>query len=135
MQSSPSHEAQLPRHGCVTKPLALQRGEKRLFLTATPRHYNLRRRDREGDAQRGRRCPAHPWNRRAGVIISVVTSGMLNDHLLRHGEVLVQGDAVQARHVASHLALQAAVAVHGTGKIFTLLLFAFLRITTILEKQ
>ena len=34
------------------------------------------------------------------VIISVVTSDMVNDHLLRHGEVLVQGDAVQARHVA-----------------------------------
>ena len=30
------------------------------------------------------------------VIISVVTSGMVNDHLLRHGEVLVKGDAVQA---------------------------------------
>ena len=27
------------------------------------------------------------------------TSGMVNDHLLRHGEVLVQGDAVQARHI------------------------------------
>jgi hypothetical protein len=31
----------------------------------------------------------------------------------------VQGDAVQARHVASQLALQAAVAEHGVGKIFT----------------
>ena len=31
------------------------------------------------------------------VVVFVVTSGMVNDHLLRHGEVLVQGDAVQAR--------------------------------------
>ena len=110
---------------------------KRLFLTATPRHYDLRKRDREGDARLvySMDAPeiygpvAHQLTfaeaARRGiichyrVIISVVTSGMVNDHLLRHGEVLVQGDAVQARHVASQLALQAAVAEHGVGKIFT----------------
>jgi len=110
---------------------------KRLFLTATPRHYDLRKRDREGDARLvySMDAPeiygpvAHQLTfaeaARRGiichyrVIISVVTSGMVNDHLLRHGEVLVQGDAVHARHVASQLALQAAVAEHGTGKIFT----------------
>jgi superfamily II DNA or RNA helicase len=110
---------------------------KRLFLTATPRHYDLRKRDREGDARLvySMDAPeiygpvAHQLTfaeaARRGiichyrVIISVVTSDMVNDHLLRHGEVLVQGDAVQARHVASQLALQAAVAEHGTGKIFT----------------
>src|SRR5439155_9919532 len=53
------------------------------------------------------------------VIISVVTSDMINDHLLRHGEVMVKGDAVKARHVANQLALQAAVAQHGVSKIFT----------------
>ena len=110
---------------------------KRLFLTATPRHYDLRKRDKEGDARLvySMDAPeiygpvAHQLTfaeaARRGiichyrVIISVVTSGMVNDHLLRHGEVLVQGDPVQARHVASQLALQAAVAEHGTGKIFT----------------
>jgi predicted helicase len=87
---------------------------KRLFLTATPRHYDLRRRDREGDARLvySMDAPeiygpvAHQLTfaeaARRGliyyrVIISVVTSGMVNDYLLRHGEVLVQGDAVQAR--------------------------------------
>ena len=70
--------------------------KKRLFLTATPRHYALRRRDREGDARpvysmdapeisgpvahqltfaeaarRGLICPYR-------VIVSVVTSGMAN---------------------------------------------------------
>ena len=111
--------------------------KKRLFLTATPRHYDLRKRDREGDARLvySMDAPeiygpvAHQLTFAAAarrgiichyrVIISVVTSDMVNDHLLRHGEVLVQGDAVQARHVASQLALQAAVAEHGTGKIFT----------------
>src|SRR5205823_939792 len=53
------------------------------------------------------------------VIISVVTSDMVNDHLLRHGEVIVKGDAVKARHVANQLALQAAVQKHGVSKIFT----------------
>ena len=89
--------------------------KKRLFLTATPRHYDLRKRDKEGDARlvysmdapeiydpaahqltfaeaacRGIICHYR-------VIISVVTSDMVNVRLLRHGEVLVQGDAVQAR--------------------------------------
>src|SRR6266513_1858171 len=110
---------------------------KRLFLTATPRHYDVGKRDKEGDArivysmdapeiygpvahkitfaeaaQRGIICIYK-------VIISVVTSDMVNDHLLRHGEVIVKGDAVKARHAANQLALQAAVAQHGVGKIFT----------------
>ena len=90
---------------------------KRLFLTATPRHYDLRQRDREGDARLvySMDAPeiygpvAHQLTfaeaARRGiichyrVIISVVTSDMVNDHLLRHGEVLVQGDAVQARRL------------------------------------
>lgn len=111
--------------------------KKRLFLTATPRHYDLRKRDKEGDARLvySMDAPetygpvAHQLTfaeaARRGiichyrVIISVVTSDMVNDHLLRHGEVVVQGEPVQARHVACQLALQAAVAEHGVGKIFT----------------
>src|SRR6266516_2482495 len=110
---------------------------KRLFLTATPRHYDIRRRDKEGDARLvySMDAPeiygpiAHKLTfaeaARRGiicdykVIISVVTSDMVNDHLLRHGEVIVKGDAVKARHVANQLALQAAVEKHGAGKIFT----------------
>ncbi len=55
------------------------------------------------------------------VVVSVVTSGMVNAHVVRHGEVIVQGDAVKARHVANQLALRAAVEKHGVGKIFTFL--------------
>ena len=91
-----------------------------LSLRAKPkwtpsRPYDVRKRDKEGDARlvysmdapeiygpvahqltfaeaarRGLICHYR-------VIISVVTTGMVNDHLLRHGEVLVQGNAVQAR--------------------------------------
>jgi predicted helicase len=53
------------------------------------------------------------------VIISVVTSGEVDEHLLRHGEVVVKGDVIKARHVANQLALQSAVAQHGVRKIFT----------------
>lgn len=110
---------------------------KRLFLTATPRHYDVRKRDKEGDARLvySMDAPeiygliAHKLTfaeaARRGiicgykVIISVVTSDMVNDHVLRHSEVIVKGDAVKARHVANQLALQAAVEKHGVGKIFT----------------
>ena len=53
------------------------------------------------------------------VVVSVITSEMVNAHVLRHGEVIVKGDAVKARHVANQLAFRAAVEKHGVGKIFT----------------
>src|SRR5438477_2700200 len=110
---------------------------KRLFLTATPRHYDVRKRDKEGDARLvySMDAPevygtvAHKLTfakaARRGiicnykVIISVVTSDMVNDYALRHGEVIVKGDAVKAHHVANQLALQAAVTQHDVSKIFT----------------
>ena len=83
---------------------------KRVFLTATPRHYDLRKRDKEGDkavvysmddpviygpiihtlsfaeaARRGIICNYK-------IIISVVTSEMVNADLLNRGEVIVKGD-------------------------------------------
>src|SRR5204862_3594412 len=108
--------------------------KKRLFLTATPRHYDVRKRDKEGDARLvySMDAPevygpvAHKLTfaeaARRGiicnykVIISVVTSDMVNDHLLRHGKVLVKGDEIHARQVANQLALKAAVAKHGVSK-------------------
>lgn len=110
---------------------------KRLFLTATPRHCDVRRGDKKGDARlvysmdapevygqvahkltfaeaalRGIICDYK-------VIISVMTSEMVNDYLLRHGEVIVKGNAVKARHVANQVALHAAVAQQNVRKIFT----------------
>ena len=110
---------------------------KRLFLTATPRHYNPLRKDKEGDAQlvfsmdkpevygpqayrltfaeaarRGIIC-------RYKVIISVITSEMVTNELLSHGEVLVNGDAVRARQVANQIALRDAIEKYGVKKIFT----------------
>ncbi len=53
------------------------------------------------------------------VVISVVTSAMVNDHLLQHGKVIVDGDTVKARQVALQIALQKAVEKYGVSRIFT----------------
>ncbi|MSU63737.1 MAG: DEAD/DEAH box helicase, partial [Pedosphaera sp.] len=110
---------------------------KRLFLTATPRHYNPLRKDKEGDTQlvfsmdrpevygpqafsltfaeaarRGIICGYK-------VIISVITSEMVTNDLLSRGEVMVNGDAVRARQVANQIALRDAIEKYGVKKIFT----------------
>lgn len=110
---------------------------KRLFLTATPRHYNPLRKDKEGDAQlvfsmdkpdvygpQAYRLTFAEAARRGiichyRVIISVITSGMVTNELLSHGEVLVNGDAIRARQVANQLALKDAIAKYGVNKVFT----------------
>ena len=110
---------------------------KRLFFTATPRHYDVRKKDKSGDnvivysmdrpevygpvvhtlsfadaAKQGIICDYK-------VVISVVTTEMVNDDLLKHGETIVAGDAVRARQVALQVALQKAVEKYGVSRIFT----------------
>jgi predicted helicase len=110
---------------------------KRVFMTATPRHYDVRKKDKEGDkalvysmdqpatygpivhtlsfaeaAQRGIICDYK-------VIISVVTSGTVNAELLSRGEVIVEGDVVRARTVANQIAIQKACEAHNLKKVFS----------------
>ena len=110
---------------------------KRLFLTATPRHYNPHSKDSEGEsklvfsmnrpevygpqayqltfaeaARRGIICGYK-------VVISVITSAMVTDELLSRGEVLVNGDTVHARQVANQIALRDAIQKYGVNKVFT----------------
>ena len=110
---------------------------KRLFLTATPRHYNPHDRDREGEARllfsmdnpavygpQAYRLTFAEAARRGiicgyKVIISVITSEMVTNDLLSHGEVLVNGDAVRARQVANQIALRDAIEKYGVKKVFT----------------
>ncbi|MDA0799733.1 MAG: Helicase associated domain protein, partial [Chloroflexi bacterium] len=110
---------------------------RRLFLTATPRHYDIRKRDKEGDAKQvfsmdaletyGPRVHTLTFSEAARqgiicdyrVVISIVTNAMVNDELLRHGEVLVEGDPIRARHVANQIALQKAVEAHDLTRVFT----------------
>lgn len=111
--------------------------KKRVFMTATPRHYNVLKRDKEGDAKLvysmdvpesyGSVVHKLPFAKaaRAGIIcrykvvISVVTSEMVRQEFLRRGKVLVAGDEIHAQQVANQLALAAAVEKHGVGKIIT----------------
>ena len=110
---------------------------KRLFLTATPRHYNPLSKDEGGDAKLvfsmdkpevygpQAYCLTFAEAARRGiichykVIISVITSKMVTNDLLNRGETLVNGDAVRARQVANQLALTDAIAKCGANKIFT----------------
>jgi superfamily II DNA or RNA helicase len=110
---------------------------KRVFLTATPRHYDVRKKDKEGDkaliysmdqprtygpivhtlsfaeaARRGIICNYK-------IIISIVTSDMINADLLSRGEVIVEGDVIRARTVANQIAIQKACEEHDLKKIFS----------------
>jgi predicted helicase len=110
---------------------------RRLFLTATPRHYNVYKKNKEGDAELiysmndenvyGRRVYELPFAEAAKkgiicgykVLISVVTSEEVDEEFLSKGEVLVQGDEIKARQVANQLALKRAVEKFPVKKAFT----------------
>jgi len=110
---------------------------KRLFLTATPRHYNPLAKNKDGGAQLvfsmdkpeiygpiAYRLPFSEAAKRGiisdyKVIISEVTSDMVNDELLRRGIVLVKGEEIKARQVANQIALQSAIEKYNVSKVFT----------------
>ena len=110
---------------------------KRLFVTATPRHYNPLARTKDGDSQLvfsmdnaetyGPQVYRLPFSEAAKrgiicrykVIISVISSQQVTNDLLSRGEVLVNNDPIRARQVANQIALADAVAKNGVNKIFT----------------
>jgi superfamily II DNA or RNA helicase len=113
---------------------------KRLFVTATPRHYNPSKRTKEGEATiafsmdepkvYGPQSYVLSFGEAARrkiicgykVIISVITSDQIeevNDEVLSKGTVAVKGDEIRARQVANQIALRDAVAQYGVSKIFT----------------
>lgn len=110
---------------------------KRLFVTATPRHYNPHQRNRESEAHLvysmdnqavyGRQDYCLTFGEAARlkiicrykVIISVITSDMVSNELLSRSDVLINGDLVRARQVANQIALRDAVEKYGVSKIFT----------------
>jgi superfamily II DNA or RNA helicase len=111
---------------------------KRLFFTATPRHYDYNRRRHEDQdpplvysmhdeevygnpayklpfakaAERGIICNCR-------VIVSVVDSSMVDPDKLPHSEVLVSGEPLSADYVARQLALAHGIKEHGIRKVFT----------------
>src|SRR5262249_15926823 len=99
---------------------------KRLFLTATPRHYDIRHRDREGDFRivsmddetiYGPRAYTLTFGSAARegiicnyrVVISVVDGHEINDFALKHSITLIEGDLISARWVANQIAIERAV--------------------------
>jgi predicted helicase len=99
---------------------------KRLFFTATPRHYDIRHRNKEGDFQvismddgtiYGPRAYTLTFGEAARqgiicnykVVISVVDGQEINDSALKHGITLVKGDLIGARWVADEIAIERAV--------------------------
>jgi superfamily II DNA or RNA helicase len=109
---------------------------KRLFLTATPRHIDIRHRDKEGEfrvysmddeAVYGPR--AHTLSFRAAaqkgticrykVIISLIDKEMVDDFTRRRGITLVEHDEVSARWMANLIAVQQAIEKVNATKIIT----------------
>ena len=111
--------------------------KKRLFLTATPRHYNPSKKDKEGDSALVYSMDstevygkvAHQLSfanaARQGiicnykVIISVVTSEQISKELLKRGEVLINGDVVNSQLVANQIAFKEAINKYNIKRIFT----------------
>ena len=110
---------------------------RRLFLTATPRHYHLSTRDKFAPSKivfsmdapdvYGPVVHRLPFGTaaRLGVItdykvlISIVTSSMVTDEAIRRGIVLVEGEPIKARQVANQIALQSVIERYEVRKIFT----------------
>jgi superfamily II DNA or RNA helicase len=110
--------------------------KKRLFFTATPRHYDIRHRDKEGEfrvqsmddpqvygtrahtlsfasaAKQGIICPYK-------VVISLIDKDMVSDFARKHGITLIETDLMRARWVAHLLAFQQAVESTGATKVLT----------------
>jgi superfamily II DNA or RNA helicase len=110
--------------------------KKRLFLTATPRHYDLRKRDKDGDFSTVSMSDEQVYGKVAyrlsfsaavaagiivpyKVIISVSLNKEVDDELLRNGITLVRRDQIQAKWVANQIALKRAIEKTSATKIIT----------------
>ena len=111
--------------------------KKRLFLTATPRHYNINKKDEEGDsvlvysmdnpdvygevvhelsfAKAARQDIICNYK----VIISVVTSKPVSKELLKRAEVLISGGVVKAQQVANQIVFKEAIEKYNIKRIFS----------------
>jgi superfamily II DNA or RNA helicase len=110
--------------------------KKRLFLTATPRHYKLNKRDKDGDFQvvsmsdetvYGKVSYRLPFSTAVAagiivpykVIISVSLNKEVDAELLRRGSTRVRRDEIQAKWVANQIALKRAIEKTKASKVIT----------------
>jgi predicted helicase len=109
---------------------------RRLFFTATPRHIDIRRRDREGDfrvvsmddpAVYGPRAYTQTFADAVAlgiicdyrVVVAVVDPGEVDSFAMHHGITLVGGDEQATRWVATQVAVRKAIAETGARKVIT----------------
>lgn len=109
---------------------------KRLFMTATPRHHVIRSASSNDhthnfsmDNQELYGPVVHKLSFKEAakqgiicnykIIVSVVTSAMLTNTDLKHGIVDVNGTQVHAKIVAQQIALKQAADIYGVNRIFT----------------
>jgi superfamily II DNA or RNA helicase len=109
---------------------------KRLFFTATPRHIDIRHRDKDGEfpvqsmddeSVYGPRAHTLSFAEAARkgiicsykVILSLIDKQMVSDFALNHGITLVKDDEISARWVAHLVALKQAVEKVDASKIIT----------------
>ena len=133
-----AHKTTGPQGGLFAHSLKDEnvRIRKRLFFTATPRHYDIRHRDKEGDFRiismddetiYGPRAYTLTFGSAARqgiicnykVVISVVDGQEINEFALKHGITLVEGDLIGARWVANQIAVERAVEKTGAKRVIT----------------
>lgn len=110
--------------------------KKRLFLTATPRHYDLRKRDKDGDFITVSMSDEKVYGKVSyrlsfsaavaaeiivpyKIIISVSLNKDLDDEVLRTGSTLIRRNQIQAKWVANQIALKRAIKKTSASKIIT----------------
>ena len=133
-----AHKTTGPKEGLFAFGLSDKnlRIKKRLFLTATPRHYDLRKRDKDGDFRTVSMSDEAVYGKvsyrlsfsaavAAGiivpykVIISVTLNKEVDDELLRRGTTLVRRNQVKAKWVANQIALKRAIEQTKASKVIT----------------
>jgi predicted helicase len=133
-----AHKTTGPQGGLFAHSLKDEniRIRKRLFFTATPRHYDIRHRDKQGDfhiasmgdeAIYGPRAYTLTFESAARqgiictykVVISAVDGQEVNEFALKHGITLVEGDLIGARWVANQIAIERAVGKTGARRAIT----------------
>ena len=110
--------------------------KKRLFLTATPKHYDISKRDKDGEfrfvsmddeAVYGKRAHTLTFGDAASkgiicpykVVITLIDKQQVDDFALKNGITLVENDSVKAKWVASQIAVSSAIKHTSATKIIT----------------
>ena len=110
--------------------------KKRLFLTATPKHYDLSKRDDNGEFKfvsmddetiYGKRAHTLTFGAAVSkgiicpykVVITLIDKQQVDDFTLKNGITLVDGDVINAKWVASQIGVNSAIEHTNSTKIIT----------------